>query len=141
MHSAILQPVIVLAAWTMLVWVWLYAVRIPAMRKAKIDIANWVGGTGRNLDDVLPTRAQWPAHNYNHLMEQPTIFYAVALTLAMIGEGGGHSLHLAWGYVVFRIAHSLVQIVWNRVMIRFTLFALASLCLIALVVKAVIALF
>lgn len=137
----IVQPVIVLAAWTMLVWLWLYIKRVPALRRSPIDIGTWVGGTGRNLDDVLPERAQWPAHNYNHLMEQPTVFYAVALVLAVIGQGGGHSLHLAWAYVVLRIAHSLVQIFWNRIMVRFTLFLLSSLCLGALIVRAAIAVF
>src|SRR3546814_10551434 len=48
-----------------------------------------VGGTGKNLDDVLPAEVQWKAHNYNHLMEQPTVFYAVAIALAVGGIGGG----------------------------------------------------
>ena len=140
-QSEILQPVVVLAAWSMIMWIWLYATRLPAMGKAKLDVKNWVGGTGRQLDGVLPDKAQWVAHNYNHLMEQPTIFYATALALAMMGQGDGMNAMIAWGYVGLRILHSLVQILWNRVAVRFALFSLASLCLIALVLHAAIAAF
>ena len=140
-QSEILQPVVVLAAWSMIMWIWLYATRLPAMGKAKLDVKNWVGGTGRQLDGVLPDKAQWVAHNYNHLMEQPTIFYATALALTMMGQGDGMNAMIAWGYVGLRILHSLVQILWNRVAVRFALFSLASLCLIALVLHAAIAAF
>ena len=141
MHSEILKPVVVLAAWSMIMWIWLYATRLPAMSKAKLPVKDWVGGTGRQLDGVLPDKAQWVAHNYNHLMEQPTVFYATAIALALQGQGNGLNATIAWGYVIFRIAHSLVQALWNRVAVRFTLFSLASICLIALVLHAVIAVF
>lgn len=134
----ILGPVAALAMWSMVMWVWMYATRIPAMNKAKIDAKNLVGGTGSNLDAVLPAEVQWKAHNYNHLMEQPTVFYAVALALAIGGMGGGLNTTLAWAYVALRIAHSLVQATVNRVMIRFALFALASIALIALCLHAFI---
>ena len=136
MHSEILKPVVVLAAWTMIMWLWMYATRIPAMSKAKIDAKNLVGTTGRQLDDVLPPEVQWKAHNYNHLMEQPTVFYAVALALAVGGLGGGLNTQIAWAYVGLRILHSIVQATVNRVMWRFAIFAFASLALIALCVHA-----
>ena len=100
---AILGPVATLALWSMLIWLWMYATRIPAMQRAKIDAKNLVGTTGKSLDDVLPPEVQWKAHNYNHLMEQPTVFYAVALALAIGGMGGGLNLGLAWTYVALRI--------------------------------------
>ena len=95
----ILQPVVVLAAWTMVMWLWMYATRIPAMNKAKIDTAGLTGGTGKSLDDVLPPEVQWKAHNYNHLHEAPTVFYAVAIVLAIVGQGDGYNLWLGWLYV------------------------------------------
>ena len=137
----ILQPVAVLAGWTMVMWLWMYVTRIPAMNKAKIDSKNLVGGTGQSLDQVLPPNIQWIAHNYNHLHEAPTVFYAVALALALIGQGDGLNAQLAWAYVGLRIAHSIVQAVWNRVMIRFLLFALSSLALIALTLHLILAVF
>ena len=137
----ILQPVAVLAGWTMVMWLWMYVTRIPAMNKAKIDSKNLVGGTGQSLDQVLPPNIQWIAQNYNHLHEAPTVFYAVALALALIGQGDGLIAQLAWAYVGLRIAHSIVQAVWNRVMIRFLLFALSSLALIALTLHLILAVF
>lgn len=138
----ILKPAVVLMGWTLVMWVWMYATRIPAMRRVKgLDIGSKVGGTGRQLDDVLPERVQWIAHNYNHLHEAPTVFYAAAIVLAIIGQGDGVNAWFAWGYVALRIAHSLVQAISNRVMVRFALFALSTLLLIGLVLHAAIAVF
>ena len=137
--SQILQPVVVLMAWTMIMWLWMYATRIPAMSKAKIkpDAARKTG----TLDERLPEQVQWKAHNYNHLHEQPTVFYAVALLLALIGWGDGMNALIAWIYVGLRITHSLVQATANVVMVRFVLFALSSIALIALIFHAAIAVF
>ncbi len=141
MDAEIIKPLAVLAGWTMIIWIWMYVTRIPAMGKAGIDSKNLVGGTGKNLDNVLPDKVQWIAHNYNHLHEAPTVFYAVALALAVIGQGNGMNATIAWGYVGLRIAHSLVQTIGNRVMIRFALFALSSLCLMALTLHLILAAF
>ena len=138
MGHDILGPVAALAMWSMVMWVWMYATRIPAMQRAKIDAKGLVGTTGRNLDDALPADVQWKAHNYNHLMEQPTVFYAVALALAIGGQGNGLNTQIAWAYVGLRVLHSLVQATVNRVMLRFAIFALASLALIALCLHAFI---
>jgi hypothetical protein len=145
MHPEILKPVIVLAGWTLLIWVWLYATRLPAMKRAGIDGTKMVGSTGRSLRDDLVAkgeeRASWVADNYNHLHEAPTIFYAVAIVLAMIGQGDNVNVTFAWAYVGLRIAHSLTQILFNRVMVRFALFFLSTLALMGLVLHAAIALF
>ncbi len=129
-------PVALLLAWSVLMMIWMYATRIPAMRQAGIDLKNRVGGGGRDLDAVLPPDVQWKSHNYNHLMEQPTLFYAIAVTLALLGQGGGINLVLAWFYVALRIAHSLVQATVNVVTTRLLLFALASFCLLGLTIHA-----
>jgi hypothetical protein len=142
MHSEILQPIAVLAAWTMAMWVWMYATRIPAMQRIKeLDLNKWTGGKGSDLDNVLPANVQWIAHNYNHLHEAPTVFYAVCFVLAISGWGDGLNATIAWVYVALRIAHSLVQALWNRIIVRFTLFALSSIALIMLTVRAVMAVF
>jgi hypothetical protein len=142
MTSTIFQPIVALAAWTMIMWVWMYATRLPAMGKVPgLDAKNMVGGIGADLDKVLPGKIQWIAHNYNHLHEQPTVFYAVAFALALMGQGDGFNTTLAWAYVGLRIAHSLVQVLWNRVIVRFSLFALSGLALAAMTLHAVIAAF
>ncbi|QJB68305.1 MAPEG family protein [Parasphingorhabdus halotolerans] len=141
-NSPILQPVVALIIWTMVMWIWMYATRLPAMSKAEgLDAANMVGGKGSDLDNVLPANVQWKAHNYNHLLEQPTLFYAVCIVLALVGAGDGLNSVLAWAYVGLRVVHSLVQATVNRVVIRFGIFALSSLCLMALALHAAIAVF
>ena len=135
-RSDIFQPVVVLMAWTMVMWLWMYVTRIPAMSKAGLQ-PNEARKT-RVLDDRLPEDVQWKAHNHNHLHEQPTLFYAVCLLLAMVGWGDGMNALLAWIYVGLRIAHSIVQVTANVVMVRFVLYALASLVLIALIFHAAI---
>ena len=139
--SPILQPLAVLAGWTMLMWLWMYATRIPAMGAAKIDSKSLVGGTGKDLDGKLPEKIQWIAHNYNHLHEAPTVFYAVALALAFIGQGSGMNATIAWAYVALRIVHSIFQSTVNKVAPRFILFALSSLCLMALTLHLLLAVF
>ena len=136
-----LQPVVVLAGWTMVMWLWMYATRLPAMSAAKVDPDALVRGPKKSLDDVLPPQVQWKAHNYNHLHEAPTVFYAVALLLALIGAGDGTNALIAWAYVGLRVIHSLIQATINKVALRFFVFALSSLCLIALTVRAALAVF
>ncbi|MEB3415264.1 MAPEG family protein [Alteriqipengyuania sp. WL0013] len=139
---AILQPVVALMAWTMVMWVWMYATRFPAMSKAKVDPKDLAGGdTGTTLDKVLPPQVQWKAHNYNHLHEAPTLFYAVAIVIAIIGQGDGFNLWLAWAYVALRVAHSIVQATVNNVPVRFGLFILSTVALMALILHAGMAVF
>jgi hypothetical protein len=133
-----LPPVIALAAWTMVMWLWMYATRIPAMNAAKVVPDDLSRDPTLTLDAILPPQVQWKAHNYNHLHEAPTVFYAVAIVLAIIGQGDGLNAQLAWAYVALRVIHSLVQATVNRVMLRFAVFALSTLCLMALVGRAVL---
>ena len=105
----ILQPVVALAAWTMVMWAWMYATRIPAMNAAKLDPDRLARDPEAKLDRLLPPEVQWKAHNYNHLHEAPTVFYAVAIVLAIVGQGDGFNAKLGWAYVTLRVIHSLVQ--------------------------------
>ena len=136
-YIPILGPVVALVAWSMIMFIWLYATRIPAMRRAGVDLKGRVGGTGQALDGVVEDQVQWKAHNYNHLMEQPTLFYAIAISLALLGGGDVWiNVLLAWLYVGLRVLHSLIQATVNVVVWRFLVFFLASLCLLALTVHA-----
>ena len=141
MLPEILKPVAILIAWSLVMLMWLVVVRLPAMKKVGIDINKAVGGKPGGLDGVLEEKAQWPAHNYIHLMEQPTLFYAVALLLAYAGLGNGLNATIAWVYVILRIAHSVLQATVNVIRYRFLLFALSTMALVALAVDALIAVF
>ena len=132
--TEILAPVTVLLLLTCIVWAWMYATRIPAIKRAGMQLDPELP-KGQQMAE-LPARVRWKADNYNHLLEQPTLFYAVALTLALLGAGDGLNLTLAWCYVGLRIAHTLQQAMWNKIEVRFVLFFLSSLVLIALVCRA-----
>ena len=136
-YSPILVPVVALVAWTLLVMFWMLVARAREFRRMGINFGNIPDGSrGVDLEGKAEAKAQWKSHNYNHLMEQPTIFYAIAITLALMDFGGGINYWLAWGYVGFRMLHSLVQGTVNIVRYRLPLFSLASLCLIGLTVHA-----
>ena len=135
-QSPIFTPAIALVLWSLVMLAWLAATRLPAMARAGIPLMKIVGSRGVNLEGVVPDRVNWKAHNYAHLMEQPTLFYATVLVLGVIGAGDGLNLQLAWGYVALRVAHSLVQATWNRVAVRFSLFLLATVVLFVLAINA-----
>ena len=137
--SPILAPIIALVLWTFVMEVWLYATRIPAMTRLKI--AYDPKQPASVYEEALPAWARWPADNYNHLHEQPTVFYAVGLMLAFVGSGGGLGLWLAWAYVAIRVVHSVVQATRNVIMVRFALFVLSSLTLLGLTIRAAFAVF
>ena len=135
-YSPILVPVVALVAWSLIMCLWMAVTRLPAMKKAGISIDGLVGGRGANLEGVVPDQVQWKSHNYSHLMEQPTIFYAIAITLALMDMGSDLNYWLAWAYVGFRVIHSLVQATVNVVKYRLLLFVLSTACLIGLTIHA-----
>jgi len=131
-----LTPVLALITWTLLIWIWMYALRIPAMQDADInpDDAKHPGSLAG-----LPSSVKAVADNYNHLHEQPTIFYALAIYTHLVGHGGSTMVMLAWAYVGLRVVHSLVQNTVNKVMVRFLVFALSTGVLMGLTVKTLLA--
>jgi len=137
MPMPILAPAAILVAWSIVMLLWMTATRLPALQKAKIPTDRTVGGRGVDLNGVLPPKVMWKAHNYDHLMEQPTIFYAVVLILAVIGHGTGFNATLAWIYVGLRIVHSIWQATVNTIPVRLGLFLLSTIALGVLAVNAV----
>ncbi len=136
MNANILAPAAVLVFWSLVILGWMGATRLPAMKKAGVDLSTAVGARGQNLEGVIPDKVNWKAHNHMHLMEQPTIFYATVFILALSQAGTTLNVGLAWAYVILRILHSLVQVTVNRVAVRFSLFALSTLCLLVLAINA-----
>ncbi len=134
MPAPILASVLALALWTHVVWAWMYATRLPAVAASKMKL-DPNAPRGEQMA-TLPARVRWKADNYNHLMEQPTVFYAVALSTALAAPTDGVAVILAWVYVALRVVHSLLQALVNTIPLRFALFALSSLVLIALTVRS-----
>ncbi|MEY3657379.1 MAG: hypothetical protein RLZZ561_2151 [Pseudomonadota bacterium] len=138
MSAPILAPAAVLVLWSVVMLYWMAGTRIPAMGKSGADLKSAKpGGRGVDLEGVLPDTVNWKGHNYTHLMEQPTLFYAAIAILALAGAGDGVNVQLAWGYTGLRIAHSLWQSLVNTIPVRFTLFLASSLCLTVLAINAV----
>ena len=120
-------------------WFWMYATRIPAIFAAKLKLDPNLP-KGEQMA-TLPPRVRWKADNYNHLFEQPTVFYAVALALAVVGQGSGVNATLGWAYVGLRVTHSLLQALWNNITARFGLFVLSTFVLMTLTYNAACAVF
>lgn len=139
MQSSILTPAAVLVVWSLVVMLWMMITRFKAFGVAGIDLKRVPpGGRGQDLEGRIPSEVQWKAHNYSHLMEQPTLFYAAAFILALSGASG-FDVTLAWGYVLLRVVHSVWQGTVNRIPVRFMLFFASSLCLAVLAIRALLA--
>jgi hypothetical protein len=136
MKADLLAPAAVLVLWTIIMLFWTAGTRLPALKAAGIDMSKAVGGRGQDLEGVLPASVNWKAHNYAHLVEQPTLFYAVIGILAIMGSISAIAVALAWTYVGLRIAHSLVQVTTNRIALRFPIFVAGTLALLGLTVMA-----
>ncbi len=134
-----LTPVLLLVLWTAIMWIWMYLTRIPAMQKAQInpDDARHPG----TYADKMPSNVRAVADNYNHLHEQPTIFYALMMFAALSGGADGLMMKLAYGYVGVRVLHSLIQILSPKVLHRFLMFAIGSIILFVMIGKEVIRVF
>ena len=137
--NPLLACVVALVAWSLLMWAWMYATRIPAIARARLRLDR-DAPRGEQMA-TLPARVRWKADNYNHLMEQPTLFYAIVLALVLAGDTSWWTLALAWSYVALRMVHSLLQALVNIIQVRFALFFLSTLALIGLTWRAAVQVF
>ena len=135
MQAQILAPAAVLVLWSIVMLFWMAGTRLPAIAKRGGLGAAKPGGRGQDLEGVIPDQINWKSHNYTHLMEQPTLFYATVAILAILGPAE-HDVLFAWAYAVLRILHSLWQATVNKVSVRFALFMLSTLCLLMLALHA-----
>lgn len=133
----LLRPVVALVAWTFVMWAWMYVTRIPAIQRSGMRL-DPTAPRGEQMA-TLPPQVRWKADNYNHLFEQPTLFYALAIVLALVSRGAETDALLAWAYVALRVVHSVFQATVNKIEVRFVLFFLSSLVLAAMTVRALFA--
>lgn len=130
----LIQPVVALVVWSMVMWLWMYATRLPAILSMKIKM-DPQAVSGEQMSQ-LPAKVRWKADNFNHLMEQPTVFYAITLSLAYLGAVTEITIFAAWAYVGLRVIHSLVQALTNKIELRFAMFLLSNIPLVILIVNA-----
>jgi hypothetical protein len=122
--NPLLLPLLAMVGLTLLVWVRLYLVRIPEMKRSRIDPQRLAGSADKGL--LKDTRA---SDNFINLFEVPVLFYALVLASLASGVSDPALLVLAWTFVGLRALHSLIQCSYNRVMHRFTAYALATVSL------------
>ena len=135
--TAILQPVIAMGLWTSIVTVWMYATRFPAINKAGIKPQE----AAHIKEMKLPSEVARISDNYNHLFEQPTVFYAITIAIGVLGHGDQTALACAWAFVILRVVHSLIQCTINIVMLRLVAFTLSWIVLLIMMVREALIIF
>ena len=139
MPHPVLAPAAVLILWSLIMLSWVVVTRFPAFKKMGLDVTQSPPGSRyADVESAMPANVNWKSHNFTHLMEQPTLFYAVVAVLALAGASSGVTVFFAWAYVVLRIAHSLWQSLVNTLKVRIILFATSTLCLLGLSINAVL---
>ncbi len=134
----ILAPPAVLVLWSLVMLLWMSVTRFPAFAKLGLKLSEAEPGSRYvDVEGMIPAKVNWKSHNYTHLMEQPTIFYAAVVILALAGEGSGINLTIAWAYVAIRVVHSIWQATVNIISVRIALFTVSTLCLWVLAINAV----
>lgn len=132
--QSILGAILAMGLLTLAMFLWMYATRLPAFARAKLDPQEAMHPG--SYHDRIPSEVRRVADNYNHLFEAPTLFYAIALTIVLLGLADPLHAACAWAYFGLRVAHSLVQATVNRVVVRFSLFALSWAALGTMIVRA-----
>lgn len=134
----LLLPAAVLVVWTMIMGIWMFSDRMKLFKRHNINLNEHPGARGADIARIVGPKEDWPAHNYAHLLEQPTIFYATIAILAL-STFTPLDVALAWAYVVIRIVHSVFQATVNKVPVRGMIFGLSSLVMTVLGVRALLA--
>ena len=135
----ILQPMIVMMLLTAVVWFFMYAKRIPAMKTARVPVQTYT--TPEKVIELLPASVNYAAHNLRNLFELPVLFYALCLVLYVTGTVDSGYVIAAWVFVAFRVLHSVVHCTVNIVIVRFYLYAAAALALWFMLARAAIDIF
>ena len=135
-NALILRPMIGMMLLTAFVWIFLYAKRIPAMKKARRSVQTYT--TPEKAVELLPASVNYPAYNFKNLFELPVLFYALCLTLYVTEMVDAAYVIAAWVFLGFRVLHSVVHCTVNIVILRFYLYSAAALALWFMLARATI---
>ncbi len=136
MNDLILQPVILMCLLSFVMMIWMYATRLPAAKKLEqdgVDVQKFSHPS--SIGGIFPSKVERVADNYNHLFEQPTIFYAMSFVIWGLGHTDNIHLYCAWIYLIVRVIHSILQATLNLVWIRFCLFMLSWIALAVMIFR------
>ena len=130
MNDLILEPAIIMCLLSFFMMIWMYATGLPAAKKLEedgVDVQKFSHPS--SIGGIFPSKVERVADNYNHLFEQPTIFYAISFIIWGLEHTDSVHLYCAWAYVIIRITHSILQATLNLVWFRFSLFILSWVAL------------
>ena len=125
-NHAIFAPFFAQMLLTLVVWVYMYARRIPFIMKLQLKPEQL---TPAELARLSPPAVSNPSDNLKNLFEIPTLFYALALYLFVTQHVDGVYMAAAWVFVGFRVLHSLMHCTLNIIIVRFWLYAISTLAL------------
>lgn len=132
MNTTLIMPLFALMGVTASVWLAMYYKRISYLKKNSIDPQK-LSTRQAKLEMNIPDYVSNTADNFNNLLELPIIFYVTCMLASLYNLTNPWLIVLAWGYVLLRIMHSVIQCTYNRVIHRFSAYFLSSLFLWALV--------
>jgi hypothetical protein len=133
MTDPIFAPFFSMILLTLIVWLYMYARRIPFIRANKLRDDQL---TPLEFARLSPPAIANPSDNLKNLFETPTIFYVLALYLHVTQSVDGVYLAAAWVFVAFRVLHSLVHCTFNLILLRFSLYAISTLALWFMAIRA-----
>ncbi|MEL0137526.1 MAG: MAPEG family protein [Halieaceae bacterium] len=140
MNDLILYPILFMGVLSFCMMLAMYATRIPAAKILETQGVDLQGlSHPAQLGGVFPSHVERVADNYNHLWEQPTLFYALVGVIWALGHTDTLHLYSAWAYCGFRLVHSIVQTTINHVWLRFGLFMLSWIALATMLFREVLA--
>lgn len=82
--SHFLTPALALIIWTLVMLLVMYKRRIPAMQAISKRTQDFIDNP--KLGEQMPAKARWAADNFNHLHENPTIFYALMFVIFLMDK-------------------------------------------------------
>ena len=135
-QQAIFGPFFGLMILTIVVWIYMYYLRLSFIARNKIDPQSLA--TSEEVVGLIPANINTPSENLINLFELPVLFYATCLYLYVTLQVDISNLVLAYAFLVLRIGHSVIHCTYNKVMHRFYLYILSSMILWVFIILAFI---
>ncbi len=108
------------------VWIWLYVERLSIIQKRKINpqaLADAVKA------DELLRDGDRSSENFENLFEIPTLFFIGAIVAYVLNVVDLTYVLLGSIFVALRYVHTIIHCSYNRIMHRFTVYALSTIVL------------
>ena len=135
-QEAIFIPFFGLMLLTIVVWTYMYYLRLSYFRREKIDPQSVA--TTREIINRIPDKLNTPSENLINLFELPVLFYAVCIYLYVTQHVDAVYVALAYCFLIFRVVHSAIHCTSNKVLHRFYVYVLSSFTLWVIIIRAFI---